>query len=618
MIDDLLDEAPARRIDLGVWKGLWPYARPYRRKFLAVILCALCTAGADVGYAQVTRSLVDAIAERGRAARLGPYVALYAGLVLVQCASVWRFIRLCGSIRTHLGHDIRRAGFDQLQRLSFSFFDRRPVGWLMARMTSDCERLSQILAWGTLDVSWALAMGLGITAALLWMEPTLALLVLAVVPPLALVSLVFQRRILSSARAVRRAGSRLTAAYNEELSGMRTTRVLRREERAAADFEELADRMQEASVRNALQSALYLPLVLVIGSLAVGLALASGGQRVLAGSLGLGTLIAFLVYARQLFEPIQDIARRFAELQMAQASAERILALLAEVPEVRDRPELLARAPLELPAGPIQRIELCGLSFAYRTSSGAPGPAVLEELDLEVRAGETIALVGSTGGGKTTLVSLVCRFYEPTAGAILVDGVDLRERPLAWLRARLSIVQQVPHLFSGSVLENIRYGRLEASDEEVFEAARLSGAHELALALEHGYATEVGEGGARLSSGERQLVSLARALLADREILILDEATSSVDARTEQRIQRALAAVLAGRTSFVIAHRLSTIRSADRILVLEQGRIVEQGSHAELFARRGRYHALYAEQSLRESAARAQDWEAPAHRRPAG
>jgi len=621
-------EKPERELDWHAWRRLLGYALGVRWEFTLFVLAGIAVAGVDIGYPLVTRHVVDRLqaGEDIDTARVG---LAYAGLTLALVLGVKVFIHLGGRVRTRVSHDVRRDAFANLQELSFSFFDRRPVGWLMARMTSDCERLSNIMAWGLLDLVWGSTLMIGTAALLFSLDARLAAITLAVIPWLVWISVIFQRRILQSSRVVRKTNSRLTASYNEGLTGLVTTKVFVRERENLDEFESLAGEMFAASVRNQLQSALYLPIVLALGGLASGLALTFGGFAALETGLSLGTLILFLTLGAHFFQPIQELAHWFCELQMAQASAERVLGLVDEESEIRDAPILRERIwrrrgrvepglardgyPDEVGA-----IEFRGVSFAYRKVGGEGlGEPVLSGLDLTVAPGETIALVGATGGGKSTIVNLLCRFYEPTAGEIRIGGRDYRERSLAWLQSQLGIVLQTPHLFSGSVRANIRYGRLDASDTEIEEAARVAGAHGFVTELEGGYDFDVGELGSRLSVGQKQLVSFARAILARPRILVMDEATSSVDTETERQIQNALARVLAGRTSFVIAHRLSTIRSADRILVVDAGRIVEAGTHAELLARRGLYYDLYTEQSLRESGRSGEAWSAGTRGTPA-
>ena len=474
----------------------------------------------------------------------------------------------------------------------------------MARMTSDCERLSNILAWGFLDLVWGMTMMLGIAVAMLVMNWKLALVVLAILPVLWWISVGFQRRILKSARAVRATNSRITGTYNEAIMGVLTSKAFVRESANQKEFETLTNTMYDKSVQNLTQSAIYIPIVVTLASLATGLALAIGGADLLAGAITAGTLVAFMAYTRHFFEPVEQLGHWFAEMQMAQASAERILSLVHAVPDIQDSESVVraigaqsdapSRTTIAHDGGEreIRHIELDAVSFAYD-----PNKPVLKDVDLSVGKGETIAIVGPTGGGKSTLVNIISRFYEPTTGRVLINGEDYRNRSLHWLQSNIGMVLQNAHVFSGSILENIRYGNLAASDEDVFNAARRAGAHEFIMAFKDGYQTEAGEGGGRLSAGQKQLVSFARAILNDPQVLIMDEATSSVDTETEQVIQAGMAQMLSGRIAFVIAHRLSTIRNADRIIVIDQGSIKESGSHSELIARRGRYYELYRQQS---------------------
>ena len=586
-------------IDWGTWRRLAGLVRRHAPIARGVMIAAMVLAVVDTCFPLATLGLIDELTERGAEARLWPWALLYFGLQVALCTTILIFIRLTGALTARVSYDLREKGFERLQELSFSYYDSRPAGWILARMTSDCDRLARILAWGLLDITWGTSLMIGVFTLMAFLDWKLTLVVVSAVPPLIWVSLRFQRVILHSARRVRKVNSRITAGYNEAILGIRTTKAHGREGRNLEEFRGLTGEMRHWSVANALQSALYLPIVLTLAGGAGGLALVFGGGSVAAGVISLGTLLAFLYWSTRFYEPIQEVAATFAQLQTAQAAAERVLGLIATEPEVKDTPAALAalehwrdrvRPPGLAEDGGrerIERIEFRGVGFAYGS-----GPRVLRDLDLDVRAGETIALVGPTGGGKTTTVALLARFYEPTAGGLFLDGVEYRERSLRWWQAQLGIVQQDPFLFRGTVRDNVRYGRLDATDADVDEAARAVGLDEVVERLPAGWDTEVGARGDLLSTGEKQLVSFARALLADPQVLILDEATSSIDVETERRIVRAMATVVEGRTSFVIAHRLSTVRDADRIVVVEGGRIVESGRHEELLGLGGRYREL--------------------------
>lgn len=572
--------------------------------FIAAILLAIC----DASYAFVTRWVIDGVIRDGADSNFLRYALGFATLTIITGSSIWAFINLAGNISNRLAHDIRRDSFDRLQELEFSFYDTRPVGWLISRLTSDCDRLARIIAWGFLDIVWGTASLLMIATSLLVLNWRLGLIVIAVVPPLAIISRYFQKKMLLSAREIRKYNSQITARYNESIQGVRTTKTLVREAENLGEFSQLSTRMFSASVLNARQNAFYYPLVIALGSLVSGLALWQGGVLSAQGALSLGTLVAFISLAGMFFNPINEIAKLLTDMQAAQAAGERVMGLLATEPKIKDSPEVLARINQQsklqnpnskiasdgLPAK-IDTIEFRDVSFHYED-----GTPVLDHFNLKVAPGETIALVGPSGGGKSTLVSLVCRFYEPVSGQILINGTDYRERGLAWLQSQLGIVLQTPHLFKGTIRENIRYGRLEATDAEVETAAQMVNAHEFISEIDGGYDSNVGEGGNQLSTGQRQLISFARAILADPQIFVMDEATSSIDTETEQLIQRGLETMLDGRISFVIAHRLSTIRRANRILVITKGQIEECGTHEELLKQRGHYYNLYTNQFRRE------------------
>ncbi|REJ89628.1 MAG: ABC transporter ATP-binding protein [Planctomycetota bacterium] len=598
MSTDWFDDDQEQAVDLQLWKKLLRYTLHYRKTAILFCFVALGLACSDLSFPLLTGRLISDIERDPGGVDLWWYAWCYAGLTLSLCCCIWGFINCAGKIRTHVSHDIRRDAFENLQALSFSFYDKKPVGWLMARLTSDCNRLSNILAWGVMDMIWGSTLMTGVALVMVIYDWKLAFAVLAVVPVLFVISVFFRKRILRASRLVRKLNSRITGTYNEGIVGVRTTKVFVRQRQNLAEFDKLADEMYHHSVHNAVLSAIYLPLVLTVASIAIATALVVGGHQVLAGALTAGEVIMFMYYAELFFHPVQEISAWFAELQMAQASAERVLSLVEAVPEVRDTDAVVRRLEETGSDGhpdQIGRIEFDSVGFRYGT-----GPQIINDFQLSVEPGQTVALVGATGGGKSTLVNLLCRFYEPTDGRILIDGIDYTDRSLAWLQSNLGIVLQQPHLFSGTIGDNIRYGRLDATQEEIVAAAELAGAHGFIMELEDAYDTQVGEGGSQLSLGERQLVSFARAVLKQPRLLVMDEATSSIDTETERRIQQGLTRVLGGRTSFVIAHRLSTIRAADQIVVIEKGRIAEQGTHTDLLRERGHYYQLYTEQSMRD------------------
>jgi ATP-binding cassette, subfamily B, bacterial len=611
MNDQPQEDVLSDKLDLSLWTRVFHHTLPYKRLLVPLLISAVVIAVIEASFALITRWAVDDVMKLGESMNPWPPITVYAVFTLSLAVGVWVFINSAGGLANHMSHDIRWECFKRIQELEFAYFDHRPTGWLISRLTSDCDKLARIIAWGSLDLIWAVCLVIMIAVILVVLHPVLGLLVLSVVPPLIFISAVFQKKLLLSSRDTRKYNSMITASFAEALQGLRTTKTLVREQENLGEFQQLSQQMYGVSIQNALQSAVYLPIVLTLGSLAAGIALWRGGVSVTDGSLSLGTLVAFIFYTGQFFAPINQIAHVLIQMQGAQAAGERVLSLLATVPSIADSEQVRSRLetwdvperPVNLaadgyPAG-IESLEFRHVDFTY-----TDGETVLKDFNLSVQSGQTIALVGASGGGKSTIVNLAARFYEPTGGQILVNGHDLRERGLAWYQSNLGIVLQGPHLFSGSVRENIRYGRLDATDGETEAAARSVNADGFIGALENGYDTDVGEGGNRLSTGQKQLISFARALLADPRIFIMDEATSSIDTETEQLIQQGLQAIFRGRISFVIAHRLSTIRTADRILVIEKGRITESGTHGELLALRGHYQALYTHQSQQEREAK--------------
>ncbi|HNS02860.1 MAG TPA: ABC transporter ATP-binding protein [Anaerolineae bacterium] len=569
--------------------------RPHWRWVVGFLLLIALVSTLDALFTFLSKQMVDQGIVPGDRARLLELVRIYCALIFVQAGAVFGFIYLAGILGERIQYDLRKRMFDHLQALSFAYYSRTPIGWLMSRVTSDSERVAQLVTWGILDITWAI---MNITTSLVFMmliNWQLALIVMGVIPVLFLVALYFQRRILTQYRNVRRVNSRITAAYNETITGVKVIKALNREEENLAEFDRLTSDMYRAGYRAAVLSAMFLPAVQLVASFAVAAVVWYAGLEALnpngaLAGLTIGGIAAFVSYITFMIWPIQDLARVFAELQNALASAERIFSLEDTPPDIVDQPGAIDPGTVR------GDIEFEHVSFFYE-----PGKLVLDDFSLTIRQGETIALVGPTGGGKSTIVNLLCRFYEPRMGVVRVNGRDYRELTQHALQSRLGIVLQTPYLFSGPIRENIRYGRLDASDEEVEAAARMAGAHAFIATLPKGYEQEVGEGGTLLSVGQKQLLSLARAVLARPEIFIMDEATSSVDTLTEALIQQGMETLMAGRTSVVIAHRLSTIRRADRILVIEGGRIAEIGSHSELLRARGHYYNLYTQQFRQET-----------------
>jgi len=560
-------------------------AKPHWRWAVGFLMTVALVAALDSYFTYLSKRIVDEGILAGDPVALRRIAATYAVLVLVQAAGIFGFIRLAGILGARIQYDLRQKMFNHLQTLSFAYYDRTPVGWIMSRVTSDSERIADLVTWRLQDATFGV-LSIATAVAFMWViHWKLTLMVLAVIPVLLWVAAQFQKRIIVQFRRVRKLNSRITGAYNENITGVRVVKALCREEENLREFTQLTGEMYASGYRASWLSALFLPVVQIISAVALGTVAWYGGLQAQYGSMTIGGIQAFVSYITFMMWPIQDLARVYAEMQHALASAERVFALMDAVPDVVDYPGAVDPGSIR------GDIEFDHVGFHYE-----PDQPVLQDLCVTIKRGETIALVGPTGGGKTTIVSLLCRFYEPQAGAIRIGGRDYTELSLHAIQARLGVVLQTPHLFSGTIRENIRYGREDATDEEVVEAAKLAGAHTFIVTLPQGYDEGVGEGGQLLSVGQKQLVSLARAVLAQPEIFIMDEATSSVDTLTEGLIQTGMEAVMKDRTSFVIAHRLSTIRRADRILFIEGGRIVEMGSHADLMRARGRYCHLYSQQ----------------------
>ena len=590
-----------QKINPKTWATILSFAARRKGGF-AVILAGSMTAGIiDTAMSFMSMWAIDGFMEPGTTEHLGLFAFAAVGLQLLMAVMTMVYCRRAGHMEADLSADVRRAAYHRLQTMSYSYFDKTSTGYLISRLTNDISRITEMVSWTCIDLGWGIMAVVASLIAMFVVNLKLALITIVAVPVVALISVWFQKKILKYQRETRRINSLITASINEGIMGAQTSKTLVREELNNQEFTAVTGDMYRASMRSATISAIYMPLASVVISLVSGLVLIAGGYDVLDGFITIGQLNFFINIGNMMFEPIRSFANIFSEFQACQAAAERVADVLVSVSEIEDLPEVEEKygdffQPKKENWEPIKgEVEFQNVSFWY-----LKGEPVLTDFSLKVRAGENIALVGETGGGKSTIVNLVCRFYEPREGTILIDGVDYRQRSQLWLQSSLGYVLQTPHLFSGSILENIRYGRLDATDEEVKAAARMVGADEFIEKLEKGYETDAGEGGGNMSTGQKQLISFARAILADPAIFVLDEATSSIDTEAELKIQAAAEKLLHGRTSFIIAHRLSTVRNADRILVIDGGRVLESGSHQELMAQKGRYYELYQNQFRRE------------------
>ena len=576
--------------------------RPYWHWVIGFLVAVLAVSFLESYFTYLSKRIIDESIVARNVAALWHLLTIYGGLILFQAVAVFAFIYATGLLGERVRYDLRRTMFNHLQRLSLSYYNRTPIGWIMSRVTSDTDRLADLVTWGLLDVTWGI---MNIITAVYFMSLInwrLAMLVFLLIPVIVVVAVQFKKRIIGEYRTVRKINSKITGAYNETITGVRVIKALTREERNLSEFSDLTGNMYQASYRAAWLSGLFLPVVQMISSIGVVVIIAYSGNVVISnsvvGAISIGGIQAFISYVVFMLWPIQEMARVYAEMQQAIASGERIFSLIDAQPEIMDRP---GAQEVETLRGDIV---FDHVDFYYTDNE-----PVLSDFTLQVKQGETIALVGPTGGGKSTIVNLLCRFFEPKQGTIAINGHDYTQLTQQTIQSRIGMVLQTPHLFSGTIRDNIRYGRLAATDAEIEEAARMVGAHEFIMALEKGYGEEVGEGGVLLSVGQKQLLSLARAILAHPDIFIMDEATSSIDTLTEGLIQRGMDKLMQGRTSFVIAHRLSTIRNADRILVIENGRIAEMGNHHELLRQQGHYYRLYTQQFRHEVVEQVDLWE---------
>ncbi len=585
------DELLGKAYDGRLVRRLGGYMTPYKASLIVAVVMMTISSLLGVSGPAIIGFAID------RGIRAGSFDTLRFWTVIFLVTTIGEWItnrtrvRIMAYVGTKIVADLRSELFRHLHRLTLNFYSNYSVGRLMSRLIGDVGVLQDFVTWSITGLFRSVFNLGGIIIAMLLLSWQLALVAFAVMPLMVILTNYWRDRVRQAYRATRQRLALINGYLNESISGIRVTKSFTREELNFRHFDDLNQSFFDANVQATRLSAIFFPGVDFIGSLATALVVGVGGWLVLGDALTAGTLVAVVLYVERFFDPIRELAQRYNTFQATMAASERIFELLDLEPDLVDDPAAVPLPPIE------GEVVFDDVSFAYTRD----GRSVLHNIDLHVRPGERVALVGETGAGKSTIIRLLSRFYDVTGGALTIDGYDIRHVTSDSLRQQLGIVLQDTFLFTGSVADNIRYGRLEASDEEVMAASRAVGAHDFISRLPDGYDAEVGENGSNLSVGQRQLVSFARALLASPRILILDEATSSVDTATERVIQRALDTLMEGRTSFVIAHRLSTIINADQIIVLDHGRIIEQGTHQELLARRGRYYNLYTMQWAQQS-----------------
>ena len=586
----------------GRWFGapaIAPFLRPYRGRIVIMVVLGMISSIIDSLYPLFHRHVLDHNIAGMTMDGIPQLIILYLAVLAFQVWDNYYSAYLCSRLELWVNRDLRNAAFHHLQTLSFSYFNQNSVGYIHARVMSDTGKIGEMVSWHMMQLVWEGVYLVSIVVVMFLIHPKLALFILLLVPAAAVIIVLFQKKLVVLNHEVRELNSRITGDFNEGITGARQIKALAAEERMRHAFEEDTEKMRARSVHMARHAALFSAIVTFLSSAALAIVLWKGGRITAEGIMQIGVLSVFMSYALGIMEPIQNIINTITALIAIRVNIERLMNLLHMEPDVADTPEVVEKYGDTFHPKKENWEELNGdivfedVSFQYPDGD----ELVLEHFNLEVPHGSQVAIVGETGAGKSTLVNLVCRFYEPTGGRLLIDGRDARERSQLWLHSHIGYVLQTPHLFTGTIRENLCYGKTDAADEEIWEALRIVSADGIVKRMENGLDSEVGEGGGMLSAGERQLISFARAVLADPRILILDEATSSVDTVTERVIQKAIRTVTAGRTSFVIAHRLSTVTGADVILAVRDGRIEEQGTHKELMEKRGYYYSLVCQQA---------------------
>ena len=575
-----------------------PYTKPYQKTILSMILMGIVTSLIDSAYPLFNRYALDHFVGEGTLDTMGLFIALYIAVLVVQVLFNYISCRNCGRVEMLIDRDLRNASFNHLQELSFAYFNQNNVGYIHARVMSDTGKIGELVAWRMMDVIWNGSYLLFVLVNMLIINAKLAAGILVLVPIVAVVISFLQRKMVILNRQIRESNSQITSNFNEGITGARSIKTMVIEDTIGRDFRKDSEHMRRVSVHAVRYSAFFSSSITLMSSVALAIVLWQGGNLTRENIILIGTLSVFMNYALNMMDPIQQIIETISALISIQVNIERFSKLMETESDVADSREVVEKYgdtfhPKKENWEPLKGdVEFRDVSFMYPDGN----EMVLEHFSLKVPAGTNIAIVGETGAGKSTLVNLVCRFFEPTSGQVLIDGRDARERSQLWLHSNIGYVLQTPHLFSGTVRDNLRYGNPNATDEEIMRALKLVSAEFVLEKMEKGLDADVGEGGDMLSTGEKQLLSFARAILADPRILVLDEATASIDTLTEKAIQDAIDTVIKGRTSFVIAHRLSTIVNADVILVVQDGKIIERGRHNELMRKKGYYYDLYSRQ----------------------
>ncbi len=581
---------------------LIPFLKPYKGILISMIILTLVGGLADIIMPLFQEYAINHFIAGQTLEGIGKFSLFYGLVLITQVAANWISAYQTCQMEMYVGRDMKRDSFNHLQTLAFSYFNQNSVGYIHARVMSDTNRIGALVSWSLMNGVWNLSYIIGAIIVMLVVNAKLACCVLAIVPVIAVAAVLFQKKLILFHQKIREINSHITSNFNEGITGAKTTKTLVIEQKMEDNFKDTSREMELMTIRETHFRALFASMISFASCAALALVLWRGGIITIEGVMKIGTLSVFMTYALGMMEPIQWIVRSISDLITVQVNVSRFSNLMETQSDVRDTPEVIEKygdsfEPKKENWEPLYGdITFEDVSFKYPDGD----EYVLEHFNLHVPQGTNIAIVGETGAGKSTLVNLVCRFFEPTAGRILIDGKDARERSQLWLHSNIGYVLQSPHLFSGSVLENLKYGNPNATMEQIKEAVKSVSADEVIERMDKGYDSDVGEGGDLLSTGEKQLLSFARAILADPRIFVLDEATSSIDTVTEKKIQDAIEHLMKGRTSFVIAHRLSTIRQADLILVISDGKIVEQGTHKELIAKRGEYYNLYTRQYQEE------------------